>query len=77
MEISDSLLASWPNLRGEIRGLPYAVLEAEDAVDQCGGMAYLEKEATEDTYKREAHKFEIIHLAMHTLVDDNHSYNFV
>jgi CHAT domain-containing protein len=72
MEISDSLLASWPNLRGEIRGLPYAVLEAEDAVDQCGGKAYLEQEATEDTYKREAHKYEIIHLAMHTLVDDIH-----
>jgi CHAT domain-containing protein len=72
MEISDSLLASWPNLRGEIRDLPYAVLEAEDAVDQCGGKAYLEQEATEDTYKREANKYEIIHLAMHTLVDDIH-----
>jgi len=72
MEINDSLLTSWPNLRGEIRDLPYAILEAEDAVDQCGGKAYIEQEATEDNYKSQAHRYDIIHLAMHTLVDDNH-----
>lgn len=69
-EIDDSLLTAWPDLRGEIRSLPYAVLESEDAVDQCGGKAFLGEEATEDAYKREARLYKIIHLAMHTLVND-------
>ncbi len=69
-EIEDSLLSAWPDLRGGIRSLPYAVLESEDAVDQCGGKAFLGDEATEDAYKKEAHLYKIIHLAMHTLVND-------
>lgn len=72
MELDDSLLNAYPNLRGEIRDLPYALLEAEDAVDQCGGKAFLGNEATEEAYKREAGTYDIIHLAMHTLVDDRH-----
>jgi len=71
MEISDSVIAAWPSLRGEIRELPSALIEAEDAVSQCGGMAYLGSEATEETFKREAPGYDIIHLAMHTLVDDS------
>jgi len=70
LELDDSLLISWPNLRGEIRSLPYAALESEDAVDQCGGEAYLAGEATEEAYKREAGQYDIIHLAMHTLIND-------
>lgn len=70
MEIDDSLLMAWPDLRGEIRSLPYAALESEDAVDQCGGKAYLAKEATEGAYKKEARHYQIIHMAMHTLVND-------
>lgn len=72
MELDDSLLTAYPNLRGEIRDLPYALLEAEDAVDQCGGKAFLGGEATEEAYKAEAGRYDIIHLAMHTLVDDQH-----
>lgn len=71
MEISDSVLAAWPTLRGEIRELPAALIEAEDAVSQCGGRAYLAREASEETFKREAPGYDIIHLAMHTLVDDS------
>ena len=70
MEIDDSMLTAWPDLRGEIRSLPYASLESEDAVDQCGGKAYLAEEATEGAYKREARHYQIIHMAMHTLVND-------
>jgi len=70
MELADSLLTAFPNLRGEIRDLPYALIEAEDAVGQCGGKAFLAEEATEEAYKREAGDYDIIHLAMHTLVDD-------
>lgn len=71
VDIADSLLLSWPALRGRIRDLPYAILEAEDAVKQCGGKAYTGKEAGEETFKREAGGYKIIHLAMHTLVDDS------
>jgi CHAT domain-containing protein len=71
VELDDTLIASWPSLRGDIRELPFALLEAEDAVNQCGGMAYLGEEAREETFKKEAKNFDIIHLAMHTLVDDS------
>ncbi len=72
MEISDSLFTLFPDLRGEIRSLPYAVVEAENAVDQCGGKAFIAENATEEAYKTEARNYKIIHLAMHTLVDDDH-----
>ncbi|MCU0459405.1 MAG: CHAT domain-containing protein [Bacteroidales bacterium] len=72
VELDDTLLIGWPSLRGEIRELPYALLEAEDAVSQCGGRAFLGEEAREDTFKSEAPGFDIIHLAMHTLLDDRH-----
>jgi CHAT domain-containing protein len=70
MEIPDSLLMLYPNLRGRISELPYAVGEAQDAVDRCGGRAFVNDAATEETYKEYAADFDIIHLAMHTLVDD-------
>jgi CHAT domain-containing protein len=72
MEINDSLFTLFPNLRGEIRSLPYAVVEAENAVDQCGGKAFIAENASEEAYKTEARNYKIIHLAMHTLVDDDH-----
>jgi CHAT domain-containing protein len=72
MEIPDTLLMLYPNLRGRISELPYAVSEAQDAVDRCGGRAYVDSAATEETYKEYAADFDIIHLAMHTLVDDDH-----
>ena len=72
MEISDSLIYLYPNLRGGISGLPYAKGEALDALRQCGGRAFVEDSATEQAYKANAANFDIIHLAMHTLVDDQH-----
>jgi|ADurb_Val_01_Slu_FD_contig_123_3238_length_6508_multi_5_in_2_out_2_3 CHAT domain-containing protein len=71
LEVSDSVLAVWPTLSGEIRELPAALIEAEDAVSQCGGRAYLAGDASEETFKREAPGYDIIHLAMHALVDDS------
>lgn len=70
MELEDSLLASWPNLRGEVRSLPFAALESENAVEQCGGEVFLAGDATEEAYKREAGEYDIIHMAMHTLIND-------
>ena len=70
MVLDDTLLAAWPGMRGEIRDLPNAILEAEDAVSQCGGTAYLGEDALESTFKAEARNYDIIHLSMHTLMDD-------
>ena len=70
MRLDDTLMAAWPGMKGELRGLPNAILEAEDAVNQCGGTAYLGGDAKESTFKNEARRYDIIHLAMHALVDD-------
>jgi len=70
MVLDDTLMAPWPGMRGEIRELPNAILEAEDAVSQCGGTAYLGENALETTFKAEARNYDIIHLSMHTLVND-------
>ncbi|MDM8003778.1 MAG: CHAT domain-containing protein [Bacteroidota bacterium] len=70
MVLDDTLMASWPGMKGGIRDLPNAILEAEDAVRQCGGTAFLGEDALESTFKAEARNYDIIHLSMHTLVDD-------
>lgn len=72
MEISDSLLTGYPGLRGEISNLPFAIIEAEDAVKQCGGTAFTLENATEEAFKNEAGRYDIIHMAMHTIVNDLH-----
>ncbi len=68
--LEDSLLVAWPDLRREVRELPFALVEAEDAVGQCGGKVFLGEEAREEVFKREVQNFDIVHLAMHTLLDD-------
>lgn len=72
MEVPDSILNIYPNLRGGISVLPYASAEAEDAVEQCGGKAMIGPDATEVAYKANARNFSIIHLAMHTLLNDQY-----
>jgi hypothetical protein len=53
MEIDDSVLAAGPPCRGEIRELPAALIEAEDAViSAVAGL--IGNEASEGTFKREA-----------------------
>jgi CHAT domain-containing protein/tetratricopeptide (TPR) repeat protein len=50
--------------------LPYARLEAEYVSDITGGKLYENKDAKESVYKAESGKYDIIHLAMHTLLND-------
>lgn len=69
-ELSDSILLQYPDIRGTISSLPYATEEATDVIRRCGGTAYIGRAATEEIFKQEASKFDIIHLAMHTLVND-------
>lgn len=67
---ADSLIKYFPKLKGNIPDLPFACDEAQTAVKLCGGETFMGQSATEDSFKREASHFEIIHLAMHTLLDD-------
>jgi CHAT domain-containing protein len=69
-ELADSVIRYFPGLKGNVPDLPFAAEEACTAVDLCGGKAFVGNDATESAYKREASGYDIIHLAMHTLLDD-------
>jgi CHAT domain-containing protein len=60
---------------GLLRDLPYARQEAEYVTDITGGSLYENSEAKSSVYKNEAGKYNIIHLAMHTLVNDKDPMN--
>lgn len=51
--------------------LPYARHEAEYVSELLGGRLLLNDVARESSFKKEAGDYEIIHLAMHTVIDDN------
>ena len=55
--------------------LPFALQEAEYVADIRGGQHYMNHEASETVYKTEAAKYSIIHLAMHTVVNDQNPMN--
>ena len=55
---------------GILHDLPYARQEAEYVAHITGGKLFENDKANESVYKREAGKYDIIHLAMHTLVND-------
>ncbi|MDY6799887.1 MAG: CHAT domain-containing tetratricopeptide repeat protein [Bacteroidota bacterium] len=44
--------------------------EAENVIQIIGGDAYLDFEASEETFKTVAPDYDILHLAMHTIIDD-------
>ena len=51
--------------------LPFARQEAEYVSDLLGGKLLLNNSASESVFKEEAGNYGIIHLAMHTVLDDN------
>jgi CHAT domain-containing protein len=55
---------------GYLSDLPYARQEAEYVSDITGGKLFENADAKESVYKTESGKYDIIHLAMHTLLDD-------
>jgi len=69
-ELPDSVIKYFPKLRGKVPDLQFAGEEVRTAVDLCGGKAMLGSEATESSYKNAAPGYDIIHMAMHTLLDD-------
>jgi CHAT domain-containing protein/Tfp pilus assembly protein PilF len=55
---------------GLLVDLPYARQEAEYVCNITGGNLFENDRANESVYKNEANKYDIIHLAMHTLLND-------
>jgi len=55
--------------------LPFARQEAEYVADISGGDLYLNEDARESVFKSEAGKYDIIHLAMHTYLNDKNPMN--
>jgi CHAT domain-containing protein len=53
-----------------LNDLPFARLEAKYVSDITGGTLFENNAAKESVYKNEAGKYDIIHLAMHTLLND-------
>lgn len=55
---------------GVLHDLPFARQEARYVSDLMGGRLYENSDAKESVYKNESGKFDIIHLAMHTLLNE-------
>ena len=53
-----------------LNDLPYARKEAEFVTGLTDGKLYENGDASETVYKKESGKYDIIHLAMHTLLND-------
>ena len=65
-----SVLMSRQAGMGVLNDLPYARQEAEYVSEITGGKLFENNEAKESVYKNESGKYDIIHLAMHTLLND-------
>jgi CHAT domain-containing protein len=66
-----SVLMSRQSGMGVLNDLPYARQEAEYVANITGGKLFENSEAKESVYKNESGKYDIIHLAMHTLLNDS------
>jgi CHAT domain-containing protein len=59
------------NYRDKLYPIPYALEEAKMVCKITRGESYTEKEATVPAFMKLAPEYNIIHLAMHTIIDDN------
>jgi len=66
----ESVLLNRQSESGLLVDLPFARQEAEFVSEITGGKLYENDQAKESVYKNEANKYDIIHLAMHTLLND-------
>ena len=69
IDIQSVLMARQAGM-GVLHDLPYARLEAKYVAELTGGKLYENSAARESVYKSESGKYDIIHLAMHTLLND-------
>lgn len=68
----DSLLKTRQTGISTLRDLKYARMEAEYVAKLTGGKLFINNGAKESVYKTEASKYDIIHLAMHTVLNDQY-----
>lgn len=66
---TDSLSANRQPEKGALADLVYAREEADFVSDITSGISFLGKSATKDIYEKEAGNFDILHLAMHTVIN--------
>lgn len=71
----DSLFMKRDTGRGVLYDLPFARQEAEFVAGITGGDAWLNKVAKESVFKSSAGRYKIIHLAMHTILNDQNPMN--
>ena len=64
----DSLSVNRQQLEGTLNDLIHAREEAEFVSNITSGISYLGKSATKDIYEKEAGNYDILHLAMHTVL---------
>lgn len=60
-----------PPVRNSLHPLPHALKEVELVAELTNGDVISGKEATEPYFVKEAPRYDVLHLAMHTLIDDN------
>jgi CHAT domain-containing protein len=75
LSIDSILLKRQQQGKGILYDLPYARQEAEYISHVTGGRLYLYNEAKESVYKTESPKYDIIHMAMHTILNDQYPMN--
>ncbi|MDP4221691.1 MAG: CHAT domain-containing protein [Bacteroidota bacterium] len=68
----DSLLILRQVRLSKLRDLPYARIEAEFVTSLTNGKLCINNGAKESVFKSEAGKYDVIHLAMHTVLNDQY-----
>jgi len=63
-------LASYGDLRNQIGDLKYTSDEIQNASSFFDGITFTGSEATESSFKRHGGEFQILHLAMHAIIDE-------
>ena len=75
ISIDSILLKRQQQGKGILYDLPFARQEAEYISHISGGKSYLHYEAKESVFKAESPNYDIIHLAMHTILNDQYPMN--
>ncbi len=57
--------------REKLHPLPYAKYEIEEVSRLTGGHTLMKKDASETNFRKLAPGYDVLHLAMHTVIDDN------
>ncbi|MGB8492642.1 MAG: CHAT domain-containing protein, partial [Bacteroidales bacterium] len=66
----NSKLKSMRYLYSDLKDIPFARVEAKFAVDLIGGRLFANDKALESVFKNEVGKYDIIHLAMHSIINE-------